>query len=36
MAKSTKNYVNGEWIVSETGETIAVEDPASPNKIVPR
>lgn len=36
MTESTKNYVNGEWVVSETGNTFDVENPANPNEIVSR
>jgi len=28
------NFVNGEWVESETGETLAVENPADPSEVV--
>jgi aldehyde dehydrogenase (NAD+) len=34
MPKPKKNYVNGEWIVSETGETVDVRNPANPSEVV--
>ncbi|WP_440767076.1 aldehyde dehydrogenase family protein [Natronorubrum sp. DTA7] len=36
MAVEQRNYVDGEWIESETGETVSVENPASPDEIVAR
>ena len=30
----TANFVNGEWVESETGETIDVENPANPSEVV--
>ncbi|NHN60725.1 MULTISPECIES: aldehyde dehydrogenase family protein [Halorussus] len=29
-----KNYVNGEWVESETGDTVEVENPADPSEVV--
>ena len=34
MTEPNHNYVNGEWVSSETGETFAVHDPAAPNETV--
>ena len=34
MRDACKNYVNGEWIESSTGETIEVVDPADPSEGV--
>ena len=31
--KSYQNYINGEWINSDTNETIEVEDPSNKNII---
>ncbi|GKZ14491.1 aldehyde dehydrogenase family protein [Haladaptatus sp. T7] len=36
MSETTYNYVNGEWIESESGDTIEVENPANPNEVVGR
>ena len=36
MAAEQRNYVDGEWIESETGATVAVENPAAPDEIVAR
>ncbi|MFC4551124.1 MULTISPECIES: aldehyde dehydrogenase family protein [Halorussus] len=29
-----KNYVNGEWVESETGDTVEVANPADPSEVV--
>lgn len=29
-----QNYVNGEWVESETGDTVEVENPAVPSEVV--
>jgi len=34
MSDTEKNYVNGEWVASATGETFAVENPARPSETV--
>ncbi|WP_416841800.1 aldehyde dehydrogenase family protein [Haloferax sp. DFSO52] len=34
MANTCLNFVNGEWIRSETGETMDVLNPANPNEVV--
>ncbi|WP_089699942.1 2,5-dioxovalerate dehydrogenase [Halogranum gelatinilyticum] len=34
MTDTRANYVNGEWVSSETGETIDVENPANPSEVV--
>ncbi|ELZ28482.1 alpha-ketoglutarate semialdehyde dehydrogenase [Halogeometricum pallidum JCM 14848] len=34
MSDTAKNYVNGEWVESETGETIDVQNPANPSETV--
>jgi len=31
---TSKNYVDGSWIDAETGETVAVYDPANPSEVV--
>ncbi|WP_226040012.1 aldehyde dehydrogenase family protein [Natrinema sp. DC36] len=36
MAVEQRNYVDGEWIESETGDTITVENPAAPDEVVAR
>ncbi|SFL43737.1 aldehyde dehydrogenase (NAD+) [Halogranum rubrum] len=36
MTETRANYVNGEWVSSETGETIDVENPANPSEVVAR
>ncbi|RDI70019.1 2,5-dioxovalerate dehydrogenase [Halopelagius longus] len=36
MTETRRNYVNGEWVESETGETIDVENPADPSVTVAR
>lgn len=36
MTETSNNYVNGEWVPSETGETFAVENPANPDEVVTR
>ncbi|GAB7021369.1 aldehyde dehydrogenase family protein [Halostagnicola bangensis] len=34
MADEQRNYIDGEWIESETDETVAVANPASPSETV--
>ncbi|UHH23939.1 aldehyde dehydrogenase family protein [Halobacterium noricense] len=34
MTETKQNYVNGEWVSSETGETFDVENPANPSETV--
>ncbi|WP_129115436.1 2,5-dioxovalerate dehydrogenase [Halegenticoccus tardaugens] len=34
MTETNENYVHGEWVPSETGETIDVTNPANPSEIV--
>ncbi|ELZ77497.1 alpha-ketoglutarate semialdehyde dehydrogenase [Haloferax volcanii DSM 14919] len=34
MTDPSKNYVNGEWVTSETGETTEVTNPANPSEVV--
>ncbi|MFB6102091.1 MAG: aldehyde dehydrogenase family protein [Haloplanus sp.] len=36
MPERKKNYVDGEWVVSGTGETIEVRNPARPSETVAR
>lgn len=36
MTKPRKNYVNGEWVTSETGDTVGVQNPANPDETVSR
>ncbi len=36
MSDTTKNYVNGEWIESGSGDTIEVENPANPSEVAGR
>ncbi len=36
MTKPKKNYVNGEWVTSETGDTVGVQNPANPDETVSR
>lgn len=36
MPEAKKNYVNGEWVPSETGETFNVQNPANPKETVTR
>ncbi|WP_227378703.1 aldehyde dehydrogenase family protein [Haladaptatus halobius] len=36
MTERKQNYVNGEWIESATGETVAVGNPANPSEVVAR
>ncbi|EJN57624.1 2,5-dioxovalerate dehydrogenase [Halogranum rubrum] len=36
MTETKANYVNGEWVSSETGETIDVKNPANPSETVAR
>jgi len=34
VTETKQNYVNGEWVASETGETFDVENPADPSETV--
>ncbi|GAA0239238.1 aldehyde dehydrogenase family protein [Haladaptatus pallidirubidus] len=34
MSEINQNYVNGEWVESETGDVIEVENPANPSEVV--
>ncbi|WP_434521133.1 aldehyde dehydrogenase family protein [Halorubrum sp. AS12] len=34
MSEPNRNYVGGEWVASETGETFAVHNPAAPDETV--
>lgn len=34
MENTYQNYVNGEWVTSETGETFAVRNPAHTNEVI--
>ncbi|WP_435320745.1 aldehyde dehydrogenase family protein [Haloarchaeobius sp. TZWSO28] len=34
MPETVRNFVSGEWTVSETNETFAVENPADPDDVV--
>ncbi|WP_456298798.1 2,5-dioxovalerate dehydrogenase [Halobacterium noricense] len=34
VTETKQNYVNGEWVSSETGETFDVENPANPSETV--
>ncbi|MCG1003182.1 MULTISPECIES: aldehyde dehydrogenase family protein [Halobacterium] len=34
MTETNQNYVDGEWVSSETGETFDVENPANPSETV--
>lgn len=36
MTEPKKNYVNGEWFASQTGETVGVQNPANPSETVAR
>ncbi|SFG92339.1 Aldehyde dehydrogenase family protein [Halopelagius inordinatus] len=36
MPPEARNYVNGEWVESRSGETFAVRNPASPGEVVSR
>ncbi|MFB6253741.1 MAG: aldehyde dehydrogenase family protein [Halobacteriaceae archaeon] len=36
MTEEILNYINGEWVESETGDTIAVENPSDTSDIVAR
>jgi aldehyde dehydrogenase (NAD+) len=34
MTETNENYVDGEWVTAETGETIKVTNPANPDEVV--
>ncbi|MGB9965655.1 aldehyde dehydrogenase family protein [Halobacterium sp. CBA1126] len=34
MTETNQNYVDGEWVATETGETFDVENPANPSETV--
>lgn len=36
MMEASKNYINGEWVISETGNTVGVQNPANPTETVSR
>ncbi|WP_227357115.1 aldehyde dehydrogenase family protein [Haladaptatus salinisoli] len=36
MSEYKRNYVNGEWVESKSGETFDVENPANPSEVVAR
>lgn len=34
MTESSKNFIDGEWVTSEAGETLDVTNPANPREVV--